>query len=66
MGRRGADYGIDAPGVARNLALLDFRHTAASARNLRAAGLDQVSRSGLRFGIFPPVRIVTGRKAITA
>lgn len=44
------------------LALLDFRHTARYAETLRAAGLASVERSGLRFGIFPPVRIVTGRK----
>lgn len=41
------------------LALLDFRHTAEYAETLRAAGMAQVRRSGLRFGIFPPVRIVT-------
>jgi ubiquinone/menaquinone biosynthesis C-methylase UbiE len=44
------------------LALLDFRHTADYAETLRSAGLAQVRRSGLRFGIFPPVRIVTARK----
>lgn len=45
-----------------SLALLDFRHTADYAATLRAAGLREVRRSGLRFGVFPPVRIVTARK----
>jgi len=44
------------------LAVLDFRHTAAYADTLRAAGLAQVRRSGLWFGVFPPVRIVTACK----
>ncbi len=44
------------------LAVLDFRHTADYAETLRAAGLAQVRRSGLRFGVFPPVRIVTASK----
>lgn len=44
------------------LALLDFRHTADYAETLRAAGCAQVRRSGLRFGVFPPARIVTARK----
>jgi arsenite methyltransferase len=44
------------------LAILDFRHTRAYARDLTHAGLGQVRRSGLRFGIFPPVRIVTAHK----
>ena len=45
------------------LALLDFRNTAVYAETLRAAGLQDVRRSGARFGMFPPVRIVTARKA---
>ena len=44
------------------VAVLDFRHTGAYANSLLGAGQEQVSRSGLRFGIFPPVRIVTGRE----
>ncbi len=44
------------------LALLDFRNTAVYAATLRAAGLQDVRRSGIRFGMFPPVRIVTARK----
>jgi SAM-dependent methyltransferase len=44
------------------LALLDFRHTADYAATLRTAGLTEVRRSGIRFGLFPPVRIVTARK----
>jgi len=44
------------------LAVLDFRHTADYAGTLRAAGLAQVQRSGLQFGVFPPVRVVTARK----
>ena len=44
------------------LALLDFRHTADYAETLRAAGMVEVRRSGIRFGVFPPVRIVTASK----
>jgi SAM-dependent methyltransferase len=49
--------------VGGRLAVLDFRHTARYVDTLRAAGLVDIERSGLRFGIFPPVRIVTGRRA---
>jgi SAM-dependent methyltransferase len=45
------------------VALLDIRHTAEYAEDLRAAGMQNVERSGLTFWIFPPVRVVTGRKA---
>jgi arsenite methyltransferase len=48
------------------LALLDFRHTADYAETLRAAGMAQVRRSGLRLGVFPPVRIVTASKEALA
>ena len=48
------------------LALLDFRHTADYAETLRAAGLQDVRRSGIRFGMFPPVRIVTASKQALA
>jgi arsenite methyltransferase len=44
------------------VALLDFRHTAEYADDLRAAGIQNVSRSGLVFWIFPPVRVVTCKK----
>ena len=44
------------------VALLDFRHTAEYADDLRAAGMQNVARSGLVFWIFPPVSIVTGKK----
>ncbi|HEV8293242.1 MAG TPA: class I SAM-dependent methyltransferase [Tepidisphaeraceae bacterium] len=44
------------------VALLDIRHTAEYAEDLRAAGMQNVQRSGLVFWIFPPVRIVTGKK----
>lgn len=43
------------------LALLDFRHTAACTRTLREAGFD-VQRRGPDFRMFPWVWIVTGRK----
>ena len=45
------------------VALLDIRHTAEYAEDLRAAGMRDVARSGLVFWIFPPVRVVTGKKA---
>jgi arsenite methyltransferase len=45
------------------VALLDIRHTAEYAEDLRAAEMQNVERSGLIFWIFPPVRVVTGRKA---
>jgi SAM-dependent methyltransferase len=44
------------------VAVLDIRHTGAYAGTLRTAGLEAIRRTGFRFGIFPPVRIVTGRK----
>ncbi|HET9984569.1 MAG TPA: class I SAM-dependent methyltransferase [Longimicrobiales bacterium] len=45
------------------LLLLDFRHSAAYARMLRSCGLACVRRSRLHFGMFPPVRVVSARKA---
>jgi len=45
------------------VALLDIRHTAQYAEDLRAAGMQNVKRSGLILWIFPPVRVVTGKKA---
>lgn len=50
--------------VGGRVAVLDFRHTGSYADTLRAAGIEEVRRSGLRLGIFPPVRIVTGRKPV--
>jgi len=44
------------------VALLDFRHTHEYADDLRAAGMKDVTRSGLVFWIFPPVRVVRARK----
>jgi SAM-dependent methyltransferase len=41
--------------------LVDFAGTALYERALRELGRE-VSRSGLRFAIFPPVRVVEGRK----
>jgi arsenite methyltransferase len=44
------------------VALLDFRHTGEYAEDLKAAGMRDVERSGLGFWIFPPVRVVRGKK----
>jgi arsenite methyltransferase len=44
------------------VSLLDIRHTGEYADDLRAAGMKDVNRSGLIFWIFPPVRVVTGKK----
>lgn len=44
------------------VALLDFRHTGDYARTLRARGLVDVTRSWPNLFMFPPVRIVRGRK----
>ena len=43
-------------------ALLDFQQTGEYVQTLRDLGWRGVQRSGLRFGIFPPVRVVTGTK----
>jgi cyclopropane fatty-acyl-phospholipid synthase-like methyltransferase len=45
------------------VALLDFRHTAEYAEDLKTAGMKDVERSGLVLWIFPPVRVVRGKKA---
>jgi arsenite methyltransferase len=47
---------------AGKVALMDIRHTAQYAEDLRAAGMTNVNRSGLIFWIFPPVRTVTATK----
>jgi len=44
-------------------ALLDFRNTGDYATVLRAAGAEQVAVSGPSLWMFPPVRVVTARKA---
>ncbi|HEX2916822.1 MAG TPA: class I SAM-dependent methyltransferase [Chloroflexia bacterium] len=44
------------------LAILDIRHTAEYALFLEQLGLSEIRRSGLRFTIYPPVRIVTAVK----
>lgn len=49
-----------------HLMLVDIWHTDQYARVLRESGLSDVVRSGLRFLIFPPVRVVNGTKAPTA
>jgi arsenite methyltransferase len=46
-----------------HLAILDFRHTSQYAAVLAAAGLGDVHRSQRRFGMYPPVRVVTATKA---
>lgn len=44
------------------VAILDIWDTGEYAKTLREAGMREVSRSGLRFNIFPPARLVTARK----
>jgi arsenite methyltransferase len=44
------------------VALQDIQHVGEYAEDLRAAGMEDVRTSGLSFWIFPPVRVVTGRK----
>ena len=46
-----------------HVAILDFRHTGQYAAVLAAAGLGEVHRSRRRFGMYPPVRVVTATKA---
>jgi arsenite methyltransferase len=46
-----------------HLAILDFRNTEQYAAALAAAGLGDVHRSQRRFGMYPPVRVVTATKA---
>ncbi|MCA1729431.1 MAG: class I SAM-dependent methyltransferase [Actinobacteria bacterium] len=48
------------------LMLVDIWHTGQYARVLRESGVSDVARSGLRFLIFPPVRVISGRKKPTA
>jgi arsenite methyltransferase len=45
------------------VAILDFRNTSQYAAVLAAAGLGDVHRSQRRFGMYPPVRVVTATKA---
>jgi arsenite methyltransferase len=44
------------------VAILDFRNTKQYAAALAAAGLGDVHRSQRRFGMYPPVRVVTATK----
>lgn len=44
------------------LALLDFQHTDEYASTLQELGWHEVKVSGLQFKMFPPVRVVTGKK----
>ena len=44
------------------VALLDFQCTAEYARTLHKLGWHEVKLSGLQFQMFPPVRVVTGKK----
>lgn len=44
------------------LALLDFQYTSEYLEVLHEAGFEDLERSGLRFTMYPPVRIITGRK----
>jgi arsenite methyltransferase len=44
------------------VAILDFRHTRQYAAALAAGGLGDVHRSRRRFGMYPPVRVVTATK----
>ncbi len=44
------------------IVILDIWDTGEYAKSLREAGMQDVSRSGLRFNIFPPARLVTARK----
>ena len=48
------------------VAILDFRATQECAIALEDAGLIDVARWGLRFSMYPPVRLVTARKPPTA
>jgi ubiquinone/menaquinone biosynthesis C-methylase UbiE len=45
------------------VALLDFSKTGEYAEDLRAAGMQAVQVSGSSFQMYPPVRVVTARKA---
>jgi arsenite methyltransferase len=47
------------------VAILDFRNTAQYAAALAAARLGEVHRSQRRFGMYPPVRVVTATKPQT-
>ncbi len=46
------------------VALLDFQCTDEYAQTLQALGWHEVRLSGLQFQMFPPVRVVTGRKPL--
>jgi arsenite methyltransferase len=44
------------------VAVLDFSATREYVRAFERYGLDEVARSGLRWRMYPPVRLVTARK----
>lgn len=44
------------------LVLVDFRFTNEYVQTLQKLGWNEVKRSGLQFLIFPPVRVITGKK----
>lgn len=46
------------------VALVDFQRTDEYAQTLQALGWREVNRSGLKFQMFPPIRVVTGRKPL--
>jgi ubiquinone/menaquinone biosynthesis C-methylase UbiE len=46
------------------VALLDFQYTDEYAQALQALGWREVKLSGLQFQMFPPVRVVTGKKPL--
>jgi SAM-dependent methyltransferase len=46
------------------VAILDFQYTDEYTQTLQALGWHEVKLSGLQFQMFPPVRVVTGRKPL--
>ncbi|MHC5820407.1 MAG: class I SAM-dependent methyltransferase, partial [Nostoc sp.] len=44
------------------VALIDYKHTQEYAQSLQSLGWQHVKHSTLDFSIFPPIRIVTGKK----
>jgi arsenite methyltransferase len=45
------------------VALLDFQHTVEYVQTLQELGWHEAKRSGLQYQMFPPVRVVTGKKS---
>ena len=48
------------------VALLDFQHTDEYIQTLKELGWQEIKLSGLNFQMFPPVRIVKGKKSATS